>query len=440
MEINGCVNFLLAFFITANTILTIMSSYDFFEYKKEFIKKLEMSWEQYPIQNISLTKKEGYEELVFLKWKGIKKGCECSHVINYSKLFEGKECNEYHKKAGCYDVEEKEGIGSKIYNTTFYVSYYKEKYLSLFSRIDKNGLCKEGFKRCGYLDYMKNVFCVKENEICPINYLYINNSTNNTSVITDNSKIDSTIINNLYVSEYYYFSILNLEDAVINDYCTYLNNQLPYYPFNYNRSFLNHFQNRILKKNEFFIQNDLYKGQMPKWYNYSNLYLFYLVYPGNYLYNPINFFYTGLVKCQLFFKILFLILRILSVFLILYLIDDEKYKSKSQYKRFVIILIIFYVLLFLINILLLIGNRKVEICIDLNREHGYIYGLTFYDHLNIIIMIIDFLIGLIYFFTLYKSIKQLKQDDITESFQVSTTINTVTRENNDDEMETPTFK
>ena len=47
---------------------------------------------------------------------------------------------------------------------------------------------------------------------------------------------------------------------------------------------------------------------------------------------------------------------------------------------------------------------------------------------------------MIYFFTLYKSIKQLKQDSITESFQVSTTINTVTRENNDDEMETPTFK
>ena len=55
-------------------------------------------------------------------------------------------------------------------------------------------------------------------------------------------------------------------------------------------------------------------------------------------------------------------------------------------------------------------------------------------------MIIDFFIGLIYFFTLYKSIKQLKQDDITESFQISTTINKITGENNDDEMETPTFK
>ena len=439
MEINGCVNFLLAFFITANTILTIMSSYDFFEYKKEFIKKLEISWEKYPIHNISLTKEEGYEELVFLKWKGIKKGCECSHVINYSKLFEGNECNEYHKKAGCYDVEEKEGIGSKIYNTTFYVSYYKENYLSLFSRIDKNGLCKEGFKRCGYLDYMKNVFCVKENEICPINYLYINNNTNNTSIITDNSKTNLTIINNLYVSEYTYLSVLNLEDSVINNYYIYLNNKGSYYP-SYSKRFLIYFQNRVFKKNEFFIQNDLYKGEMPKWYNYSNLYLLSLIYPGNYLYNPINYFYTGLVKCQLFFKILFLILRILSVFLILYLIDDEKYKSKSQYKRLVIILIIFYVLLFLINILLLRGNIKIEICIDLNSEYKKYYGLTFYDYLNIIIMIIDFFIGLIYFFTLYKSIKQLKQDDITESFQVSTTINKITGENNDDEMETPTFK
>ena len=286
---------------------------------------------------------------------------------------------------------------------------------------------------------MKNVFCVKENEICPINYLYINNNTNNTSIITDNSKINLTIINNLYISEIYYFSVLNLEDAVINNYYIYLNNKGSYYP-SYSKRFLIYFQNRVFKKNEFFIQNDLYKGEMPKWYNYSNLYLYYLVYPGNYLYDPINPFYTGLVKCQLFFKILFLILRILSVFLILYLIDDEKYKSKSQYKRLVIILIIFYVLLFLINILLLRGNIKIEICIDLNSEYKKYYGLTFYDYLNIIIMIIDFFIGLIYFFTLYKSIKQLKQDDITESFQVSTTINKITGENNDDEMETPTFK
>ena len=126
-------------------------------------------------------------------------------MINYSKLFEGNECNEYHKKAGCYDVEEKEGIGSKIYNTTFYVSYYKENYLSLLSRNDFiNGYCKYGYKRCGVLDNKNNKFCIKdEEEECPINDItFFINKNGTLDCKSDNNNKNLIIINKVVLSEF----------------------------------------------------------------------------------------------------------------------------------------------------------------------------------------------------------------------------------------------
>ena len=93
-------------------------------------------WKQYPIQNISLTKKEGYEELVFFYLKGLKKGCDCYNTSQYGGFYEGKKCNYYQKNAGCIEITDDGGKGSKIYNSTFYISYYKENYLSLLSRND----------------------------------------------------------------------------------------------------------------------------------------------------------------------------------------------------------------------------------------------------------------------------------------------------------------
>ena len=162
-------------------------------------------WKQYPIQNISLTKKEGYEELVFFYLKGLKKGCDCYNTSQYGGFYEGKKCNYYQKNAGCIEITDDGGKGSKIYNSIFYVSYYKENYLSLLSRNDFiNGYCKYGYKRCGVLDNKNNQFCIKdEEEECPINYISFFINRNGTLDFTsDNNNKNLTIINKVVLSEF----------------------------------------------------------------------------------------------------------------------------------------------------------------------------------------------------------------------------------------------
>ena len=96
---------------------------------------------------------------------------------------------------------------SKIFGTKLYAKYYKVDYFTLLSRVteDKN-ICKEGYKRCGYLDDSNNTLCVKEEEKCPINYLnfdfdFTGNKTTINKIITDNKREDLPIIISLLISD-----------------------------------------------------------------------------------------------------------------------------------------------------------------------------------------------------------------------------------------------
>ena len=117
-------------------------------------------------------------------------------------------CSDYKLEVGCneYNPINK---ASKINGIKLYVSYYEDDYLTLFKRLRNNKgelnskLCKDGYKRCGYLDSFNNTLCVKEEKVCPINYINFTLFDNGTikEIITDNTKKDSYIINQLIASE-----------------------------------------------------------------------------------------------------------------------------------------------------------------------------------------------------------------------------------------------
>lgn len=142
--------------------------------------------------------------------------CDCSHIEEFKLQYKGY-CSDYKLEVGCNEYNPN-NRASKIYGTKLYVSYYEADYLTLFKRLrnDKgelnSKLCKDGYKRCGYLDMLNNTLCVKEEEICPINNITFNLFANGTikEIITDNTKKDSYIINQLIASEEYSPNIFDI--------------------------------------------------------------------------------------------------------------------------------------------------------------------------------------------------------------------------------------
>ena len=185
------------------------------KYFETYIEAIERTWKNYPIKDISLTRKSGYKELILLDMKDIYTFCECSHIEDFKLQYKGQ-CSDYKLEVGCneYNPINK---ASKFNGTKLYASYYEADYLTFISRLrnDKgelnNKLCKDGYKRCGYLDIFKNILCVKEEEDCPINDIkFILKNGTISEIITDNTKKDSYIINQLIVSEYNYPTIFDI--------------------------------------------------------------------------------------------------------------------------------------------------------------------------------------------------------------------------------------
>ena len=195
-------------------ILSLDKIYD--EEIVNYIKANEKTWKNYPILDISLTRKSGYKEIILMDMKDIDIICDCSHIEEFELQYKGY-CSEYKLEVGCNEYNPK-NKASKIYGTKLYVSYYEADYLTLFKRLrnDKgelnSKLCKDGYKRCGYLDLFKNTLCVKEEENCPINNISFNLFENGTikEIITDNTKKDDYIINQLIASEKYYPTIFDI--------------------------------------------------------------------------------------------------------------------------------------------------------------------------------------------------------------------------------------
>ena len=177
--------------------IVLLFFYIISSYKIEYIDAIVKTWKYHPIFNISSTQKEGYEKYILFNTEDSDTFCDCTFIDSYSKIISGR-CNSIQLDDGCIQYNKEKA--SKLNNQELYVSYYDSDYLTLFSRVDgkNSSLCKDEYKKCGFLDIFKNAFCIKLTETCPINYIFINE----TEIITNNTRKDLPIINRLFISEY----------------------------------------------------------------------------------------------------------------------------------------------------------------------------------------------------------------------------------------------
>ena len=314
---------LLIVLIPSSILLSLINIIFSFSFNSEdiYIKATEKTWNNYPILDISLTRKFGYKEIILMNLKDIDTFCDCSHIEEFKLVYNGG-CSDYKLEHGCNEYNPK-NKASKLYKTKLYVSYYNVDYLTLISRLRNdmgklnNQLCKNGFKRCGYLDIFNNIMCVKEEEICPINELnfkLINGTID--EIITKNTRKDLYIINQLIVSEIENPSIFdinkfytlndkknNKKENITNEkYYKLQNLKIPY----------------SIRKNSFFEENELMKGKTPEWFRNQFVRLYHLIYPGvnieysmNSLFLVKKIFREILMFIILFCKILFFSLIII---------------------------------------------------------------------------------------------------------------------------------
>ena len=197
-EPNICNFYLFVFISMILNIITLTSNFSSVNYYTKTIKKV---WTKYPILDLSLTKKKGYEKIIFLNSGNFQQKCDCSLIDDFKRVYEG-ECNQYKLSKGC--VEFIPNNATFILGKELYAKYYKANYLTLNSRLLDNGKsCKDGYKRCGYLDEYQNTFCVEEDENCPINSVHfeLNDSNSIIDIKTDNTRKDLPIINNIFIFE-----------------------------------------------------------------------------------------------------------------------------------------------------------------------------------------------------------------------------------------------
>jgi len=358
MNCKECFNFLIFSIVFFYLLFLFFLLFPDFYYEKIdiYIEAIEKTWGNYPILDISLTRKNGYKEIILMDLKDINIICDCSHIEEFKLQYKGY-CSDYKLEVGCNEYNPN-NRASKIYGTKLYVSYYEADYLTLFKRLrnDKgelnSKLCKDGYKRCGYLDMHNNTLCVKEEEICPINNITFNLFANRTikEIITDNTQKDSYIINQLIASEKYSPNIFD-----INKFSPLYKDEYDYY---YKKDFYKLSKIKIpeyIKKSDFFEENELMKGKAPYYFRSESIYLFHLLYPGMDVQYPIKF--ISLMK-QPFRSIIGIIHFIFEIGLFI-LLFFNKIRINKMNKLLIIkniITIIFYLVFMLLNIFRIIAK------------------------------------------------------------------------------------
>lgn len=376
-------NYTKIFFITSiicnlSILLQTIFGHNIDELESIYINTFKKLWKSYPILDISLTKKNGYEKIILLNLEG-KNICDCLLVSDYKRIFEDN-CNEYKISKGC--IEYMPNKASKIFETKLYAKYYKVDYLNLLLRLTKdNHICKNGYKRCGYLDDSNNTLCVKEEEKCPINYLHFDfdftgNKTSITKITTNNERKDLPIIIKLLISDNKKATIFDINFLEIHK----LNKNI-HIPFDIEEkykliSFDENFP--IINKNKFFIDNNLVRGELKSIENASPLYLFRLNYPGkNEKYMNFHLFHYNIL-----IKIIYFILRCC-----LFRIINAKNRNILN-----MIIFIIYSIFMLLNGFFINGkinlNDMLQLNSDLLTAEGFCFILDliiFYQVIKIIL-------------------------------------------------------
>ena len=297
------------FFVFISVILNIITLTSNFSSVNYYIKSIKKVWVKYPILDLSLTKKKGYEKIIFLNSEQFQQKCDCSLIDDFKRVYEG-ECNQYKLSKGC--VEFIPNNATFILGKELYAKYYKANYLTLNSRLlDDGKACKDGYKRCGYLDEYQNTFCVEEDENCPINSVHfeLNDSNSIIDIKTDNTRKDLPIINNIFIFEDKEPTIFEIDSSI-----EYKDKESNLKIDKYRLLPLEH-NKIIIKKKTFFEENKLIKGEFRNLFKEANLFLYTLNYPGRYTYLGIYGFYA--FQYLIFIKIAFLIFQLMLLFEIL---------------------------------------------------------------------------------------------------------------------------
>ena len=311
-------------------------------------------WKNYPIYKFSHSEMipKDYEEYSFFDWPGSKSGCNCLEIKEFKQLY-SESCNSNKKNEGCQNVnEQKPRKISKFNSKIFSVIYYKENYFSLLSRTIENGKnCKNGYKKCSYLDTKKNVFCIKEDEICSPNLELINQKEKNFN------NTDSYLLNRLVFSENQWPCLSQIKSLIYDNLILYNHydekNKISQCP-DINFQSINY----IGKKINLYKENGInYSGIDFSNYD-SNIYLLNVIYTGvssDYFFyssdffiinhHYFNFYFTNLLK--LITIILFFKFNICGFW---YDFDIHS-KKKEQLNAIIIGIILFisYFYIFIIN-------------------------------------------------------------------------------------------
>ena len=367
-----------------------------------FLKAIQKVWKKNPILDISLTKKEGYEEITLMHWNIDNYLCECSHVDDYETNY-NEQCNDFHIEKGCYEYN-KYNNSTKLYNTTLYVLYYKADYLTLYKRIrtDKGDgkLCKHGYKKCGYLDSLNNVFCIneKKKEICPINELFFlfGDDGKINKIKTNNKDKELPVFNQLIVSENEKATILDIGEFFTLDNIN--NPKRKRYPDEIFYSLRPFKYFRPIKTSEFFLENKLIKGNIPEKYNIKNLYLFYSIYPGINIKKSFNMKDLFIIKkkTRIIIKIFIPLLLFIKILFIICNIHNNYIRQKIQNNQiFFFITALFYMIFIIINLYhYKIKNRLYRILNDYNIKYKLKSFKTQYENrfIDIIFLFLEILI------------------------------------------------
>ncbi len=241
------------------------------EQKLLFLEKAMDYWKKKPIWKMKVLNFEDSEEPENMEtyplgyWPGIIKGCNCSKYRN--NLYYKDSCSETNLTNSCSTVQEQSG--KNIYNFIFkyYVTYYDSDYLTLLSRVDKNkpSICKEGYKKCGYLDSaLLHPFCVKENEDCVANYLFFKSENSYISIyygFSEELVEKNCALNNLFLVDFN-GCILN-EDYLVDRFLLFKNNSNKLEQCSPNRGnsiYVPLGQYSAVGKNYLYQTNNIYKG------------------------------------------------------------------------------------------------------------------------------------------------------------------------------------
>lgn len=116
--------------------------------------------------------------LVQTYFPGFKSGCYCPD----SKTYFADMCSIYQNKSGCSEFPETSPKLIVSWGGSLCTDRSSNStYFSLNRTINEDNTCTEGMKDCGFADTLNSKLCVSESEDCPVNYLKIVDSSDDSN-------------------------------------------------------------------------------------------------------------------------------------------------------------------------------------------------------------------------------------------------------------------